>query len=294
MSKKTVLITGCSDGGLGAALCVAFHKANWRVLATARNIGKMSQLAALGIETLQLDVLSEESLRSCFETVTRLTNNKLDMIINNAGIAYMMPVTDIDIEETRKMFDLNFYAPIQTIKIFLPLLLANTSGATIVNHTSIAGDVFIPFGAPYNSTKAALAALTESLRWELAPFGIKVINMKTGAVKSNIQDNTAANHNWRLPPDSIFTPAKVDVERSTTGEKFKNDGIPADAWARGIVADLTKKSPPRAIWSGPQSTLVWLSTFLPAWLFTGPIKEASGMDKVEKIIAQHQKSKKRM
>ena len=85
MSRKTVLITGCSDGGLGAALAVAFHKANWRVLATARSPKKMVSLTTLRIEMLELDVQSDSSLKSCVELVGRLTDKKLDMLVNNAG-----------------------------------------------------------------------------------------------------------------------------------------------------------------------------------------------------------------
>lgn len=85
VERKTVLITGCSDGGLGAALAVAFHKVNWRVVATARKLSKMTSLKELGIETLELDVQSDESLKACVQTITKMTDNKLDMLLNNAG-----------------------------------------------------------------------------------------------------------------------------------------------------------------------------------------------------------------
>jgi hypothetical protein len=85
MSRRPVLITGCSDGGLGAALALAFHKARYRVLASARNPSKMASLKAAGIETLALDVLWEESVQACVAEVTNLTTGALYALVNNAG-----------------------------------------------------------------------------------------------------------------------------------------------------------------------------------------------------------------
>lgn len=100
--KRTVLITGCSDGGLGAALAIAFHEAGLHVYATARNLSKMEQLASLGIETLPLDVQSESSIVAC---VDRLPG--LDILVNNAGAQYTMPLVDTPVSEAKKLFDIN-------------------------------------------------------------------------------------------------------------------------------------------------------------------------------------------
>lgn len=91
ISKRTVLITGCSDGGLGAALAIAFREAGLHVYATARNPSKMTQLTSLGIETLTLDVLSDSSIAAC---VSKL--DKLDILVNNAGACYSMPVSGME------------------------------------------------------------------------------------------------------------------------------------------------------------------------------------------------------
>ncbi len=89
---RTILITGCSDGGLGAALAIQFHQHGDRVLATARNPAKMATLKKLGIETLTLDVLSDDSIRACVKEVSALTGGSLDVLINNAGAGYSMPI----------------------------------------------------------------------------------------------------------------------------------------------------------------------------------------------------------
>ena len=92
MDRKTILITGCSDGGLGAALAVAFSESGHRVFATARDPSRMSNLQLQQVETLQLDVLSEESLSACVAEVRQLTGGSLDILVNNAGAGYNMPL----------------------------------------------------------------------------------------------------------------------------------------------------------------------------------------------------------
>jgi 1-acylglycerone phosphate reductase len=117
-SKRTVLITGCSEGGMGAALAVAFHEAGLHVYATARTPSKIAQLASLGIETLTLDVLSDSSIAAC---VSKLSS--LDILINNAGASYSMPVSDLSIPEAKMLFDLNVWSYLTVTQAFLPLLL---------------------------------------------------------------------------------------------------------------------------------------------------------------------------
>src|SRR5690242_19097552 len=107
-SKRSVLITGCSDGGLGAALAVAFHNAGLHVYATARNPSIMKYLSSLGIETRTLDVLSDTSIASCIAQLS-----SLNILVNNAGAGYSMPVSDLSIPEAKKLFDLNVWSYIE-------------------------------------------------------------------------------------------------------------------------------------------------------------------------------------
>ena len=104
-SKRTVLIIGCSDGGLGAALAIAFYELGLYVYATARNPSKMTHVQSLGIETLILDVQSDVSIAAC---VSELTD--LDILDNNAGAWYGMPFSDLSIAEAKKLFDLNLWS----------------------------------------------------------------------------------------------------------------------------------------------------------------------------------------
>ncbi|KAL1301597.1 hypothetical protein AAFC00_005827 [Neodothiora populina] len=279
-SKQKVLITGCSDGGLGAALAVAFHTAGLHVYATARNPSKMAHLRSLGIETMTLDVLSDASIAACVSQIS-----ELDILVNNAGAAYFMPISDISLDEAKKLFDLNVWSFLAMYQAFLPLLLK--SKGIIVNHTSIASVVTIPFQSVYHASKAAMAMFSDSQRLELKPFGVRVVDLKSGAVISNIMENQAATA-YPLPKNSIYAPYadKIDI----TGKRTMDNAMPADKWANQVVRNLLKESPPSTIWTNVyQAFLVRLSMLLPFGWFDGFAKSMVGLDVVEKI-AQRPKS----
>ena len=282
--QKTVLITGCSDGGLGAALAVAYHKAGYRVFATARNPSKMAALRAMSIETLTLDVLSEESISACVSEVTKLTRGTLNVLLNNAGAQYMMPISDLSIPDAKKIFDLNVWSCISTIQAFIPLLMRAKDGAMVVNHTSVGSTAGLPFQAAYNASKAALAMFSDILRLELQGFNIRVVDLKTGGVKSNILSNLT---HTELPLNSIYAVARDDAEKMLSGEKLKSlkgTYVEADVWAKGVVKDLTKSKPPYQIWRGGSAWLAWLSTFLPVGMLDGELKKVTGLDDVIRKI----------
>ncbi len=104
VSKRTVLITGCSEGGMGSALAVAFHEAGLHVYATARDLSKMTHLTSLGIHTLVLDIQSSSSIANC---VAELSSCKIDILVNNAGASASMPIADLSLSEAKKLFDVN-------------------------------------------------------------------------------------------------------------------------------------------------------------------------------------------
>lgn len=276
--KRTVLITGCSDGGIGAALAVAFHEAGAHVYATARNPAKMSQLRSLGIETLTLDVLSESSITAC---VSKLSS--LDILVNNAGMTFLMPVVDVNIAEAKKTFDLNVWSYIAVTQAFLPLLLKSPKGM-IVNQTSVGASCTIPFQAIYNASKSAIVMISDTLRLELEPFGIKVVDLRTAVVKTNLIENMRETEKPVLPKGSIYEPAKEVVEKSLRQEQFDNAGMPADKWSKATVQDLMKKNPPPVIWRGESAWLTWLGTVLPFGTLDGFIKKLTGMDKVAQAV----------
>jgi 1-acylglycerone phosphate reductase len=160
-SKRTVLITGCSEGGMGAALAIAFHEAGLHVYATARDLSKMTQLASLGIETFVLDIQSDSSIANC---ISKLSSRNLDILVNNAGASASMPISDLSLPEAKKIFDVNVWSQLAVTQAFLPLLLK--SKGIIVNQTSVVSTTAVPFQSAYGASKAAMAMFSDSMRLE--------------------------------------------------------------------------------------------------------------------------------
>jgi 1-acylglycerone phosphate reductase len=298
-ARRTVVITGCSDGSLGAALAQAFHLANWRVFATARNLNKLTECRATGIETLALDVTSESSISACAKEVAALTNGSLDALINNAGAGYSMPVLDVDADEFARLFALNCISIAITAKAFFPLLLqaANSSQFVpiVANHTSISSvaGLPLPFVGPYSATKAAAAMLSDTLRLELAPFGIYVVDIKTGVVRSKFYENQNSNTTkTTLPDDSIYNISRDVVERAIHGSRPSSDFEDAAIWAKNVVHDLEKsRRPPLQIWRGTLARTVRLASSMPVgWLDT-MMKKRTGLDVIEQKWKESKQAK---
>ncbi|KAI1419080.1 hypothetical protein F5Y12DRAFT_310574 [Xylaria sp. FL1777] len=282
-SPRTILITGCSDDSLGSALALALHKAGWRVFASARNPAKLKKSEEAGIQTVQLDTLSDESIASCVAKVKQLTGGSLDGLLNNAGAGYNMPLLDVDLAKARQLFDLNVWSLITVTRGFLPLLIKSTHGAIVVNNTSgaslTAGSM--PFSGAYNASKAAATGLTETLRLELEPFNIKVINLITGGVRSTFYNNAPVA---TLPSTSLYNIAKEPVEKAMSGADV-NGSDPAQ-WADGVAKELSKSNPPHWVWKGKFSTIVRIASHLPIGSLDGPMKAMVGLDAVEKKIKE--------
>ncbi|OCT50994.1 NADPH-dependent 1-acyldihydroxyacetone phosphate reductase [Cladophialophora carrionii] len=261
--RKTVLITGCSPGGIGHALALAFHARGLRVFATARTTTQISDLSLQGIETLPLVVDDDESILSCFRDVEQLTEGRgLDYLVNNAGVSYIMPALDVDLDEARRIFNVNVFAVMRLCQVFAPLLM--TAHGTIVMIGSLAGVIPYVFGSVYNSSKAALHAYANTLRVELAPFGVKVITVLAGGVKSNINSHVKRV----LPRDSVYSTLEDSFVRRQVHSQ--ESAMPNVAFAESVVNQVLPPSGPwrpwswlwrdarrRWIWEGSKSWLVY-------------------------------------
>ncbi|KAJ5226411.1 NAD(P)-binding protein [Penicillium chermesinum] len=275
--KRSVLITGCSDGGLGAALALEFHKAGFHVYATSRNPDKMKGLAAKGIDILALDVLSEESISI---VVKKLPS--LDILVNNAGQGYTMPIADLDVTDAKRIFDLNVWSYISVAQAFLPLIRKSSHGM-IVNQTSVTSAVTVPFQGVYNASKAAIAMFSDTLRLEMESLGIQVVDLRTGNVLSNIGSNSQAQQRG-LPHGSLYEPAREVMNKVLRGEGFAAVGWPAERWASEVVRELQKNHPPKVIWKGANAWLVRIGTILPAGTLDGTARKMSKLDLVSEIL----------
>lgn len=144
MSKQTILITGCSDGGIGSALAIVFQKRGFHVFASARDPTKMSTLKGLPDTTLlTLDVVKSEDIKHVVNTISEKTNGTLDYLISNAGRNHFMPILDEDLDTVRNLFEINFFAPIALAQAFAPLLIKAKGMAVFI--ASTAGYLNIPY-----------------------------------------------------------------------------------------------------------------------------------------------------
>jgi 1-acylglycerone phosphate reductase len=157
MSSKSVLITGCSAGGIGHALAISFQRRGFTVFATARSIKKMQDLASLSnVHLISLDVVSSASIDAAAAEVSEKTNGKLDVLVNNAGAQFIMPALDIDIAAAKAFFNVNYWAALEMVQRFGSMLIA--ANACVVNVSSSAGVATIPFQS--TSIKYALRQCT--------------------------------------------------------------------------------------------------------------------------------------
>ncbi|KAG8161125.1 hypothetical protein KVR01_009389 [Diaporthe batatas] len=233
MSTKSILVTGCSAGGIGEALAVALAMRGHRVFATARDPAKVPEsLSSLSnVTVLRLDVLSPASVADAVKAVSE-SGQGLDILVNNAGCGYAQPILDVDIARAQQLFDTNLWGPIRMIQAFSDLLI--TSQGRIVNVSSVGAILNTPWIATYAASKAALDAVSETLRLELSPFGVSVITIMAGTINSQFHANDS---NFGLPPNSRYTPIK-DIIASWASGEAKPKGCSSKEFAQSIVDDM--------------------------------------------------------
>ena len=185
MSQQVVLITGCSTG-IGRDLAQRLTQAGYAVAATARNSETLRDLpSAL---KLPLDVTQPDSVeRAVAETIQKF--GRIDVLVNNAGYAVRGAVEEVSADLIQKMFEVNVFGALRMIREVVPFLRQQGSGR-IVNISSIAGKLSMPVNGSYSASKFALEALSDALRVELSSFGIQVILIEPGAIKTNFDETS--------------------------------------------------------------------------------------------------------
>ncbi|WP_254769416.1 SDR family oxidoreductase [Salinilacihabitans rarus] len=183
--KKSVLITGCSSG-IGRATARAFLEEDWRVFATARDPEDVADLAEAGCETLALDVTDSEQVARAVETVVE-DGGAIDCLVNNAGYAQMGPLEDVSTVDLHRQFDVNVYGPHRLTRAALPHMRAQGEGR-IVTVSSVLGRLSFAATGAYSGTKHAVEAMNDALRAEVEEFGIDVVLIEPGSVKTNFVD----------------------------------------------------------------------------------------------------------
>ena len=187
--SKAVLITGCSTG-IGRTTAERLARNGHTVYATARRLESIAELAQCGCKLLALDVCDESSMRAAVATVER-EHGAVGVLINNAGYGSEGPVEEVPMDEVRRQFDTNVFGLLRLCQLVLPAMRRQRWGK-IVNLSSMGGRMTLPGGGIYHATKYAIEALSDALRFEVRGFGIDVIVIEPGAIKTEFGSTAIA------------------------------------------------------------------------------------------------------
>jgi NAD(P)-dependent dehydrogenase (short-subunit alcohol dehydrogenase family) len=258
--RSVVLVTGASSG-FGRAIAGALQARGHRVFGTRRH--QSAPVEPIGFSQLTLDVESDSSVAECVAEVLRQAG-RIDALVNNAGMGYAGAIEDTTVEEARRQFETNFFGMHRMCRAVLPQMRAQGSGR-IINMSSLAGLVSVPFQAMYSASKFAVEAYTEALRMEARPFGIRVSMVEPGDFATRFTANrrmTAGS----AAGSPYAERCAVAVQRMAADESGNTDVGPV---VRATIRALEARSPrlryPAA--SPMQRLQVALRPWLPQSLF---------------------------
>lgn len=230
--SKVVLITGGSSG-IGKSIGEFLHKKGFVVYGTSRNPEKVLNSI---FPLIALDVRNAESIRSAVSKVIEISG-RLDVVINNAGVGITGPLEEIPMEEIKNNFETNFFGPIEVMKAVLPQMRTQKSGL-IINITSIAAYMGLPYRSVYSASKGALELITEALRMEVKSFGIDITNVAPGDFATNI-----ASGRYHAPVIKGSAYEKVYGNTLATMDEHVDAGSNPNEMAEAIFKIIQEKKP---------------------------------------------------
>lgn len=230
---KVVLITGASSG-IGKAIAEFLLNKGFNVFGTSRNPPK--QQGTLNFPMVALDVTKPETIALAVSEVTS-SAGKIDVLINNAGVGITGPIEETPDTEIKKAFDTNFFGPLNVIKEVLPVMRKN-KGGLIINITSIAGYMGLPYRGIYSASKGALELTTEAFRMELKDFNIKMTNVAPGDFATNI---AAGRYHAPVVSDSPYENSYGSTLRLMN--QHVDQGESPNIMAKAVYRIIRKKNP---------------------------------------------------
>jgi NAD(P)-dependent dehydrogenase (short-subunit alcohol dehydrogenase family) len=239
--QKVALVTG-SSSGIGYETSLALARANYFTYATMRNtekagsIQKIAKKENLNLDVIELDIDKEDSIKSAVKKVLE-QKGRIDILVNNAGYGIFGCVEDISMDELRAQFQTNFFGVVKLIQEVAPIMRKQGSGI-IVNVSSVAGRIGFPGTPAYISSKFALEGLSECMRYEMSPFGIKTIIIEPGVIKTNFLSSMKIA---KGKPDS---PYKEITEKVVNGIKMMAElATPPIEVAKTIMKAIETENP---------------------------------------------------
>jgi NAD(P)-dependent dehydrogenase (short-subunit alcohol dehydrogenase family) len=277
-NSRAVLVTGCSSG-IGRAAALALHRAGLPVYASARRPETLEELAGAGLTTLALDVTDEASMQAAVERI-RSDHGAVGVLVNNAGYALQGPLETTSMGQARAQFETNVFGLVRLTQLVLPGMREQGWGR-IVNISSMGGRFTFPGGGFYHASKHAVEALSDALRYEVAPFGVAVVLVEPGPVSTAFGDTAVASiHD---SPDEDAPDDAYSGFRRALGARYAQayDGSPTslasspEAVARAIVRAVRSRRPRARYTVGPVAkTLIGLRRFAPSPVFDAVIRSS--------------------
>ena len=244
MNSRAVLITGCSSG-IGAATAAHLADKGWTVYATARRVETLADLEAKGCKALALDVTDEASCRAAVEAV-ETAEGAVGVLINNAGYSQSGAVESVPDERVRAQFDTNVFGLLTMCRLALPKMREQRWGK-IVNVSSMGGRFTFPGGGVYHASKHAVEALSDALRFEVKGFGIDVIIIEPGIIRTRFGETAAREIDAGTRDPGPYGEFNQAVAEATAGVyesgPLSRLGGPPEAVARKIEQAITARSP---------------------------------------------------
>jgi NAD(P)-dependent dehydrogenase (short-subunit alcohol dehydrogenase family) len=242
-NKRVAVVTGSSSGiGLETALLLArsgFQTyATMRNLKKSKNITEIANIENLPLTVIQLDVDDDRSVKDAISQIVA-ENKKIDVLVNNAGYGLFSPIEDVTLGQVKEQFETNFFGVVRVTREVLPIMRKQRKGA-IVNVSSVAGRVGIPVLSAYAATKFALEGFSESMRYELKEWGINIVIIEPGAIKTKVFENIKTG-DVRSSSESPYADL---IERASKGFGKMMDNISSpELVAEAILNAITSKEP---------------------------------------------------
>jgi NAD(P)-dependent dehydrogenase (short-subunit alcohol dehydrogenase family) len=231
MASRAVLVTGCSSG-IGAATAARLAQSGWTVYATARRAETLAELEAKGCRILELDVVDDASRRAAVEKIVA-AEGAVGVLVNNAGYSQSGAVESVPDERVRAQFETNVFAPLALCRLVLPGMREQGWGK-IVNVSSMGGRFTFPGGGIYHASKHALEAASDALRFEVRGFGVDVILIEPGLIRTGFSDVIVRDLGDSTSVDGTYTEFNRAVSE-----------VSVSAYERGLLARLG--GPPEAV-----------------------------------------------
>ena len=271
--SKTALVTGASSG-IGEETARTLHKLGYTVYAAARRTDRLEQLATIGIHALTMDITDNESMTSGIEQIIAETG-RIDVLVNNAGYGSFGAIEDVPIDEARRQFEVNVFGLARLTQLVLPHMRAQRSG-TIINISSIGGRFTTLLGGWYHASKHAVEALSDALRMETTPFGIDVVVIEPGLIRTE-WSGIAANHLEETAEGSAYASQIKAVANSMRSESTNKRQSPPSVIADTVEKIVTARKPrTRYVVGFAAKPLVTLRHILPDRAFDRLISAGQG------------------